>query len=51
MSWRGFGPEWNPVLAVLGVLAVGCVLAMLQWWLGLAFVVGCLAAFAWSVWE
>lgn len=36
MSWRGFGPEWNPVLVVLGTLAVLCILAALQWWLGLA---------------
>jgi hypothetical protein len=33
MSWRGFGSEWNPVLAVLAVLAVLCILATLKWWL------------------
>ena len=51
MSWRTFGPEWNPVLAVLCVLAIGCVLAALRWWLGLAFVVGCVVAFCVAVWE
>lgn len=51
MSWRRFGPEWNPVLAVLGVLAVGCVLASLRWWIGLAFVAGCLVAFVLAVYE
>lgn len=45
MTWRRFGPEWNPVLAVLAVLAAGIVLATLRWWLGLAFVVGCVIAF------
>jgi len=42
VSWRRFGPEWNPVLVVLGVLAVLCLLAILQWWLGIA---GLVAAF------
>lgn len=41
-----FGPEWNPVLIVLGVLAVLCVLATLQWWLGLAGVVAAICVFA-----
>lgn len=35
MTWRRFGPEWNPVLIVLGVLAVLCLLAAFKWWLGL----------------
>ncbi|HVE35389.1 MAG TPA: hypothetical protein VNC18_17620 [Gemmatimonadaceae bacterium] len=51
MSWRRFGPEWNPVLVVLSVLAIGCVLGMLRWWFGLAFVVGCVVAFLVAVWE
>lgn len=34
--WLGFGPEWNPVLAVLGVLAALCVLASFAWYLGVA---------------
>lgn len=51
MSWRRFGSEWNPVLAVLGVLALGCLLATFRWWLGLVFVVGWLVAFALAVWE
>lgn len=51
MSWRRFGPEWNPVLTVLAVLAAGCVLATFRWWLGLAFVVGCLVALVLAVWE
>jgi hypothetical protein len=36
VTWRRFGPEWNPVLGVLSVLAVLCVLATLHWWLGIA---------------
>lgn len=45
MSWRNFGPEWNPVLVVLAVLAFLCVLAMLQWWLGLIGAVAFIFAF------
>lgn len=30
-----FGPEWNPVLVLLAVLAVLCILAAFKWWLGL----------------
>lgn len=51
MSWRGFGPEWNPVLVVLGVLALGITLATFRWWLGLAFVVACLVAFVLALTE
>ena len=40
-----FGPEWNPVLWVLGVLAVLCILAMIQWWLGLAGIVAALCIY------
>lgn len=39
-----FGPEWNPVLAVLAVLAGGALLATLHWWLGLVFVGACIVA-------
>lgn len=42
--WLGFGPEWNPVLAVLAVLAALCVLASLAWYLGVA---GLVLAIAW----
>lgn len=42
-DWR-FGPEWNPVLLVLGVLAALCVLASLRWWLGIAGLVAFLVA-------
>lgn len=45
MSWRRCGEEWNPVLAVLVVLALGILLAFVHWWLGLAFVAACAAAF------
>ena len=38
--------EGNVMLTVLAVLAAGCVLATFQWWLGLAFMVGCLVALA-----
>ncbi len=44
MSWREFGPEWNPVLVVLAALAALCVLATLQWWLGVAGLAGCFVA-------
>lgn len=43
MSWRNFGPEWNPVLAVLAVLAALCVLSSIAWYLGVA---GLVATFA-----
>lgn len=49
MTWRRFGPEWNPVLAVLGVLAVAVVLASLHWWLGLAFAVAVVVAYVVAV--
>ena len=43
--WLRFEREWNAVLLVLAVLALGIVLAMVHWWLGLAFVVACVVAF------
>lgn len=36
------GPEWNPILAVLAILAALTVLATFSWWLG---AVGILALF------
>jgi len=39
-----FGPEWNPVLLVLGVLAVLCVLGLVHWWLGVAGIVAAIVA-------
>ena len=43
--WLRFEREWNAVLIVLAVLALGIMLAMLHWWLGLAFVTACVVAF------
>ena len=41
-----FGPEWNPVLVVLGVLATLCVLATFRWWLGVIGIVAALFVLA-----
>ena len=51
MSWRDLGPEWNPVLVVLGVLAALCVLATLRWWLGLIGLAAALCALVFAVLE
>ena len=45
MSWRGCGAEWHPVLVALAVLAVGVLLAMVAWPLGLAWALLCIVAF------
>ena len=37
-----FGPEWNPVLVMLVVLACLTILATIQWWLGIAGLVALL---------
>jgi len=39
-----FGPEWNPVLLALAVLAVLCALAIVQWWLGVAGIIAAIVA-------
>ena len=51
MSRQRFGPEWNAVLLTLAIIAVGIVLSLLHWWLGLSFVLACIAAFAIALWS
>lgn len=51
MSWRDCGPEWHPVLIVLGVLAVAVALSLWAWWAGVVFVFGLLAALSLAVWR
>lgn len=46
--WLEFGPEWNPILVVLAVLAALVVLATLKWWLGVSGLVAFVVA-AWVV--
>lgn len=45
------GPEWNPVLALLAVLASLTLLATLRWWLGVAGLAAALLALAIAAWH
>lgn len=40
MSWRGFGPEWNEVLAGLGIVGLVLTLILAHLWLVLILVLG-----------
>ena len=51
MTWRGFGPEWHPVLFVLAVVAALVVMASLRWWLGVIGLGAALAALGAVAWK
>jgi hypothetical protein len=40
VSWRGFGPEWNEVLAGLGIVGLVLTLILAHLWLVLILVLG-----------